>query len=185
MTTVIYGHPHDKSFNHAILETVCGRLKAKNEAFSLIDLYADNFDPAVRKADLALYSAGGTADPLARKYMEILKDTDRLIFIYPVWWGVEPAIVKGFYDKVFLRDFAWVYSEDGSLLPRLDIGQALLFTTSEAPGDFFSAYFTDYLPAHVFAAVGIRNSVWRNMENVASAGDDARAAFLRQAEQAV
>ncbi len=166
MITVIYGHPWDKSFNHAILDTVLAALTKANVKHTLIDLYADKFDPAVRVDDLALYGEGRTADPLAARYMEILGRTRGLVFIYPVWCGVEPAIVQGFYDKVFLKDFAWEYDPDGRLSPLLNITKARLFTTSEAPSPVFTSYFQDYLPSHVFSAVGIHNSSWLNLDNI-------------------
>ena len=106
MITIVYGHPWGKSFNAAIRDAVMDALKGREHA--LLDLYADGFDPAVREADLALYSAGRTNDALAQKYMEILARTREIIYIYPVWWGTEPAIVKGFHDKVLLKGFCLV-----------------------------------------------------------------------------
>ncbi len=185
MLTIIYGHPWPGSFNHSILETVLSTLTKQNVPYGLVDLYADCFDPAVRKEDLALYGSGGTADTLARKYMEILTNTDKLIFIYPVWWGLEPAIVKGFYDKVLLKDFAWKYSADGQLLPLLNIEKALIFTTSDAPTHIFAAYFQEYLPAHVFAAVGIKNSQWHNFDNIPRRTRKECGAFLQYASKKV
>lgn len=178
MITIVYGHPYDKSFNAAIRETVIDTLSGENAAYSLIDLYADGFDPAVRQAELALYAQGRTCDALAQRYMKILGRTERLIYVYPVWWGTEPAIVKGFHDKVLLKDFSWIYSPEGRLLPRLHIGHTTLFTTSEAPTECFAAYFAEYLPSHVFAAVGMGNATWHNFENITQSTPGERAAFL-------
>lgn len=179
MITIVYGHPYDRSFNAAIRQTVIDTLRGENAAYTLIDLYADGFDPAVRAPELALYSQGRTCDALAQRYMEILGGTDRIIYVYPVWWGTEPAIVKGFHDKVLLKDFSWVYSPEGRLLPKLRIGQTTLFTTSEAPTECFSAYFADYLPAHVFAAVGMGNAAWHNFGGITQSTPEERAVFLQ------
>lgn len=178
MITIVYGHPYDRSFNAAIRETVIDTLRKAHAAYTLIDLYADGFDPAVRAPELALYSQGRTCDALAQRYVEILGRTERIIYIYPVWWGTEPAIVKGFHDKVLLKDFSWVYSPEGRLLPKLHIRQTTIFTTSEAPTECFSAYFADYLPAHVFAAVGMDNVSWHNFGGITHATSEERAAFL-------
>lgn len=176
MVTIVYGHPYGKSFNAAIKDAVMAALADREH--TLIDLYADGFDPAVRREDLALYSAGRTCDALAQSYMDILANTREIIYIFPVWWGVEPAIVKGFHDKVLLKDFAWSYSAAGALLPKLKIEKTTLFTTSDAPGDFFAAYFNDYLPSHVFAAVGMNNAAWHNFGNILRASEAERKAFL-------
>ena len=42
-----------------------------------------------------------------------IKEADVLIFAFPIWWGIMPAILKGFIDKVFLKDFAYIYTETG------------------------------------------------------------------------
>ena len=179
MITIVYGHPYDGSFNAAIRDTVLVTLREAGREHTLIDLYADAFDPAVRTPELALYGEGRTCDALAQRYMDILRRTDEIIYIFPVWWGTEPAIVNGFHDKVLLKGFAWTYAPDGSLSPLLHIRRATLFTTSEAPSACFAAYFADYLPAHVFAAVGMENPAWHNFANITRSTPEERAAFLR------
>ena len=181
MITVVYGHPYDKSFNAAIRDAVLAALAKEGPEWSLIDLYADRFDPAVRAPELALYSGGRTSDPQAQKYMDILARTDRIIYIFPVWWGTEPAIVKDFHDKVLLKGFAWTHSPEGRLVPKLRISSTTLFTTSEAPTGTFSAYFTGYLPEHVFAAVGMQGVAWHNFDHVPQSTPEERAAFLELA----
>lgn len=48
-TLIIYCHPYEKSFNHAILETVKDNLRSKKIDYQVIDLYADNFNPTYDK----------------------------------------------------------------------------------------------------------------------------------------
>lgn len=43
----------------------------------------------------------------------MIKESRRLIFIFPIWWADMPAIVKGFPDKVLLKQFAYVESKTG------------------------------------------------------------------------
>jgi len=57
-TTIIYAHPYEKSFNHAILERVQALLDAKGQEYRLIDLYADGFNPVYTKEELALFREG-------------------------------------------------------------------------------------------------------------------------------
>lgn len=185
MVTIVYGHPYAKSFNHAILEAVLAALRERGRKHALLDLYADGFDAAVREAELALYGAGKTCDKLARKYMDILGGTREIVYIFPVWWGVEPAIVKGFHDKVLLKDFAWRYTPEGRLEPLLRIDKVTLLTTSDAPSAVFRAYFEEYLPEHVFAAVGMGNASWHNFENIVRSTPEAREEFLRLAARVV
>ena len=52
-TTIIYAHPYDQNFNHGILQRVQQLLDEKGEKYRLIDLYADGFNPAYTKEELA------------------------------------------------------------------------------------------------------------------------------------
>ncbi len=144
--------PWGQSFNAAIRDAVMDALKGREHA--LLDLYADGFDPAVREADLAaLFRRADKRCPGPKIYGNPGPDT-RIIYIYPVWWGTEPAIVKGFHDKVLLKDFAWSYSDDGSLLPKLKIEKNDNLQHVRCSWRIFAAYFNDYLPSHIFAARG-------------------------------
>ena len=55
-TTIIYAHPYDESFNHGILQRVRQLLDGKGEQYQLIDLYADGFNPAYTKEEIALFN---------------------------------------------------------------------------------------------------------------------------------
>lgn len=44
-----------------------------------------------------------------------LKNADHIVWVYPVWWGSVPAILKGFLDRVLLPGFAF-QKKEGSLL---------------------------------------------------------------------
>ena len=46
---IIYCHPYDKSFNHAVLENVGNNLRQNNKDYKLIDLYKDGFVPISKK----------------------------------------------------------------------------------------------------------------------------------------
>ncbi|MCD7819243.1 MAG: NAD(P)H-dependent oxidoreductase, partial [Lachnospiraceae bacterium] len=101
--TIVYAHPWENSFNSAVLK------EAENAMgdYELIDLYADEFNPVMSKAELAVYGRGKFLDPLVEKYNRILDDTDRIIFIFPIWWYDMPAIMRGFLDKVMLEGSAY------------------------------------------------------------------------------
>lgn len=67
-TTVIYAHPYEGSFDHAVLQEMQKLLAAKNETYRVIDLYAEDFNPVYSKEELALYQPRETLDPLVQKY---------------------------------------------------------------------------------------------------------------------
>ena len=109
---IIHTHPNPNSFNHAILEQVEQGLKDGNHSYTVIDLYADNFNPVlvynaqIKRRDLV-------NDEETAHYRELIKQADHLIFIYPIWWYGAPAMLKGFIDRVFVSGFA--YTSTGKL----------------------------------------------------------------------
>ena len=126
MTTIIFSHPWEGSFNRAILDVVIDTLRQQKRQYQLIDLVADGFNPTMTANDLAGYNRGETADPLVAKYGEMLQGTDRLIVIFPIWWGMMPAIFKGFLDKVFYHFLTASYLGDNALFKRAhcdDVGR--------------------------------------------------------------
>lgn len=134
-TLIIYAHPYDKSFNHAIFTKVQQILKARKEEFSAIDLYWDNFNPAYDARELSLFKAGKTSDPNVKKYQKLLKEANRLIFIFPVWWNDTPAIIKGFIDKVMKKQFAYNVGATGVIGHLKNIQRVEVMTTlPHSPG---------------------------------------------------
>lgn len=161
-TVILYAHPYEGSFNHSVFLEVQQLLKNQGKEIDIIDLYEDGFDPVMRKADLKLFSKGEFADPLAKSYAERLKAADELVMIFPIWWYGEPAILKGFYDKVFLK--GWTYEEkDHGLVGILPIKKATILTTASIDKQGF-AYLgnpiENILAKGTLGLVGIENVQW-------------------------
>jgi len=109
---IIYAHPNPKSFNHAILTEMQRGLKDGNTTYEVIDLYKDNFNPnLVFNEDIKRSDLMNNVE--VKRYQELIKKADHLIFIYPIWWYGTPAILKGFLDRVFISGFA--YTNKGKL----------------------------------------------------------------------
>lgn len=190
---VIYGThpdclrpPYEKSFNHAILQTVIAALQSKGKAHALIDLHADNFDPVFRKEELALYGKGETIDPLVEKYWQLLREADELIIICPVWWSSLPAMTKGFFDKVMKVNFAY---EPGATGPKgllTHIQRATLITTSTTPNFalklFLGSPIKRVFVKLVLKQIGIARREWLNFGNITHSKAEQREAFLQQVQ---
>ncbi|MEZ5600022.1 MAG: NAD(P)H-dependent oxidoreductase [Candidatus Competibacteraceae bacterium] len=48
-----------------------------------------------------------------RQEQEAIRWAQGLVFIYPIWWFGPPAILKGWIDRVFVRKFAFDFTEAG------------------------------------------------------------------------
>ena len=181
-TTIIYAHPYEQSFNHAILQRVRELLESKGEAYKLIDLYADGFNPAYTKEELALFNQGKALDPQVRHYQEILKKTDRLIFIFPIWWADMPAIVKGFEDKVFLKTLAYNPTLTGIKGCLTQIREAVVITTSTAPTWYLKFFCGNVIGktmiGHTLKGIGVGSGRWINFGGMDKSTAQARQSFL-------
>lgn len=183
MVTIVLSHPWHGSFNKAILDTVTNKFDKENKPYTVIDLNKDNFNPVFTEQELALYSRGQYVDPLVGKYQEIINKSDEIIFIYPIWWGTIPAILKGFFDKVLLVNFAYNYNNGWT--PLLKINKSTVITTSESPTENFrNSIEGNFIPSMLYS-VGMNNAAWINCEQTANGTDEMRKAFLKKVEETV
>lgn len=113
---LIYAHPNHKSLSYSFREQV---LRGGNENQDIketrvLDLYEEGFDPVLtfneekRRRDMHV-------DPELARHRELLLWADKIVFVYPIWWGRPPAMLMGFIDKMFASNFA--YRDKGGLMP--------------------------------------------------------------------
>ncbi|TJY42583.1 NAD(P)H-dependent oxidoreductase [Cohnella pontilimi] len=115
-TLVIYAHPNHQSLSYSFLQNVIRGLSENPQVkeIKVLDLYEEKFNPVLvfnenkRRRDMH-------ADPELEKYREFIRWADKIVFVYPIWWGRPPAILLGFIDRVFASNFA--YRSKGGLLP--------------------------------------------------------------------
>ena len=124
-TLVIYVHPEAKGHCSTILDNV-----KKNIDCEVLDLYKMKFDPVLTKEEYKM-----TPKPKFKGIQQKIKKADKLIFIYPHWWGGMPATLKGFFERVFTHNFAFKF-EGKMPKPLLKGKKALVFKTTGGPTFF-------------------------------------------------
>ncbi|WP_042169366.1 NAD(P)H-dependent oxidoreductase [Paenibacillus gorillae] len=115
-TLVIYTHPNHESLSYAFLQKVLqgSQENAKITEIQVLDLYEEQFDPVLvfnknkRRRDMH-------KEPKLEKYREQLLWADKIVFVYPIWWGRPPAMLLGYIDQMFASNFA--YKDTGGMLP--------------------------------------------------------------------
>ena len=132
---IVNSHPYEKSFNRQLTQKIADVLNRKHEV-EVIDLVQDNFNPVMEKEDLKVFAQGKAADERVYEYQNKIKEADILIFDFPIWWSTMPAILKGFFDKVFLKDFAYIYTETG--IKGILNKKAVVITTMETGKDIYN-----------------------------------------------
>ncbi|MTJ84247.1 MAG: NAD(P)H-dependent oxidoreductase [Telmatospirillum sp.] len=119
---LVYAHPEPTSFTHALMERARDILRAAGHDCELSDLYADSFNAVAGRHDftsvdnpdrLSLQGEQARAAAVAavsddlRREQQRLSRADLVIFLFPLWWGGPPAILKGWFDRVLAFGFAY------------------------------------------------------------------------------
>ncbi|HMM06910.1 MAG TPA: NAD(P)H-dependent oxidoreductase [Clostridiales bacterium] len=138
---VISSHPYKGSFNAAATKAIMETASEKGHDIKEIDLVADHFNPVMTSEDLNAWRHGQTIDPLVKTYREAMEDADVLVFLFPIWWGSMPAVLKGFCDKVLLPGWAYCYGESGEMIGLLTTKKAIVVTTMQTAEDVFETMF--------------------------------------------
>lgn len=118
----VYAHPEPTSFTAALKDAGAAALRQAGHSVEVSDLYAEKFDPVAGRHDFrAVADAGrfhyqteqnhahatqGFAPDLVREQQRFLK-ADLVVWLYPIWWGGMPAILKGWFDRVLASGFAY------------------------------------------------------------------------------
>ena len=115
---VLYAHPVETSFNATLHRTIVERLTAKGHQVDDLDLYAENFDPRLTRAERLAYHEPRSPHDAVDTYVRRLLSAEALVLSFPVWNYGFPAILKGFFDRVFLPGVSF-RMVDGKATPSL------------------------------------------------------------------
>jgi NAD(P)H dehydrogenase (quinone) len=99
---VVYAHPVETSFVAALHRTVVNTLSANGHEVDDCDLYAENFQPVLtREERIAYHDVPSNRAPVDR-HVERLLRAEAFIIVCPIWNFGLPAILKGYFDRVFI-----------------------------------------------------------------------------------
>lgn len=140
---VIHAHPVETSYNRALFETVVESLGAGGHTVDALDLYAEEF-PAVltREERLGYHDVPGNLTSLTKPYVERLRAAEALVIVHPVWNYGYPAILKGYFDRIFLPGVSFTMGgggDRGKLKPGLGNIAKVAFVTTYG-GDRFRTW---------------------------------------------
>lgn len=100
----VIAHPRQGSLSHQFSQFSAQHLRTMGHEVVEKDLYQQHFDPVLRSRELKGYNSVEGLEPSLKQEVHELMRADYLIFFYPVWWWERPAILKGWFDRVFVRD---------------------------------------------------------------------------------
>jgi NAD(P)H dehydrogenase (quinone) len=118
---VIYCHPNATSFASALHRAVKEGLTTAGHSVIDLDLYTEEFKPILTAREHIEYSSSPLYYKSVEKYARQLAEAEAIVAVYPTWWYGMPAMLKGYFDRVWAPGIAFEVTSDGNVdTSRLD-----------------------------------------------------------------
>lgn len=106
---VVHAHPVETGFNRALYNAAIEALTSAGHDVDALNLYEENFQAVMsREERLNYHNVPGNLTPAVKPYVDRLMAAEGIVFIHPVWNYGYPAILKGFFDRIFLPGVSFV-----------------------------------------------------------------------------
>jgi len=115
---VVHCHPLTDSFNHALFRVIVDQLQQRHQVITT-DLYRERFSPVMTEAERRSYYQPSYAGDEVAPLVQQLRQADGIIFCFPHWWFSMPAMLKGYFDRVWAPGTAFTHDLDGGRIKPL------------------------------------------------------------------
>lgn len=169
---IVYAHPNHESLNYAFYNKVLEGIDANNKKINVqtLDLYEEDFDPILvhnhekRRRDMA-------TEAELKSHRDQIMWAEKIVFIYPIWWGRPPAMLLGYIDRMMASGFAYK-DIDGKLFPEglLKGRDVVCISTMKGPNNYIRLFLNNMhqtmMKKAVFSFVGIKKVKFFEFGNV-------------------
>jgi NAD(P)H dehydrogenase (quinone) len=188
--SIVLAHPNPGSFNHAIAKTATQAARAAGHNVKFHDLCREKFPPLLSAAEL---QKKVKLNPVVARHCREIAGADGIIVVHPNWWGMPPAILKGWIDRVLRPEVAYRFVEgdkgEGVPVGLLKAKTALVFNTANTPDERERKVFGDPLETLwkncVFDLCGVKKVHRRTFAVVVTSTARQRAAWLAEVRKTV
>ena len=115
----VYCHPLAESFHAGIKAEAVGALERAGHEVDLCDLYEEGFDPVLSAQGRRTYHDESINQSGLEGYVERLRSAQGLVVQFPTWCFGPPAMLKGFFDRLFMPGVAFDISDPATVRPML------------------------------------------------------------------
>lgn len=160
-------HPDPRSLNHAAAEQISAVLSEEGVHTYVHDLYSEHFEPVLEQSEIRRRFA---FDDRFAQYAREIRESQGLVFVYPDWWGMPPAMLKGWIDRIFSPGIAFEYEGEEfgpkRRVPLLGGKKALLCSTTDETNPLSQSAIQSIWRERVFAYSGIETVEFKTLYNV-------------------
>lgn len=188
---LISAHPVEDSYNAALSRTARETLVRAGHSVDHLDLYAEGFDPVLGRAERLGYHAIPANRAPVEGYVARLEAAEALVFVFPVWCYGVPAILKGFFDRVFLPGVSFTLGEDGIARPALPHIKRVVGITSYGRPWWVATFLMGNPPKRQIMSyfrlltAGRARRTWLAHYDMNRSTDETRKAFVVKVERAM
>lgn len=115
---VVHSHPLKDSYNHALFRTIVETLRRRHEVIAT-DLDREHFSPVMTETERRSYYQARYAEEEVAFLVAQLRRIDGIIFCFPHWWFSMPAMLKGYFDRVWAPGTAFTHDLKGGRIKPL------------------------------------------------------------------
>jgi putative NADPH-quinone reductase len=132
---VVIAHPVHDSLCRTLAQHAISTLTAHGHDVVVEDLYGAGFAPALTATERASYYAPAFDANATDTHIARLQAAEALVLVFPTWWFGFPAMLKGWFDRVWAPGVAYDHASDlGPIRPRLDkLRHAVAITSLGSP----------------------------------------------------
>ena len=112
----VHAHPVPESLNSALCKAAVESARARGHEVRLSDLHAEGFNPVMTTVERRGYTEDVPIPADLQPHIEALQWAEGLILVYPTWWYSQPAILKGWMDRVWRPGIAFTLHDEGQRL---------------------------------------------------------------------
>ena len=115
---VVHSHPLTDSYNHALFRIIVEALQERHQVIAT-DLYRERFSPVMTEPERRSYYQPPYAEEEVAPLVRQLRQADGIIFCFPHWWFSMPAMLKGYFDRVWAPGTAFTHDLNGGRIEPL------------------------------------------------------------------
>ncbi len=143
-TLIVLAHPRHNSLNASLSQCLQSKLQLYGHHVVLNDLYRSGFNP-ITDEQISI-----TADVIGAQ--EQIRQAEIVVLQFPLWWFTMPAMLKGWFDRVFTKGFAY------------DVGK--IFATGLLKGKKVMISTTTQSNANVYSDSGHHGNIEKFLEPI-------------------
>lgn len=154
---LIQGHPDPSGghLDHALADAYAEGALAAGHEVHRIEIAGLDFPLLRSKHDFEQ----GAVPPVLLDAQDAIAWSQHIVFVYPLWLGDMPALLKGFLEQAFRPSFAFEYFDGGKVRTRLKGRSARLVVTMGMPAVayrwFYRAHSVKSFERNILKFVGI------------------------------